>query len=47
MLLKHEDQSHCLQADYLVTTVMSGASFGGSRMSMNGDKNYVYKIMIG
>jgi hypothetical protein len=46
MFLKHEDQRHCLQAIYFVMTMMSGASFGGSGISMNGDKNNVYTILI-
>jgi hypothetical protein len=46
MLLKHEYQRHCLKAIYFVMTIMSGASFGGLGMSMKGDKNNVYKILI-
>jgi hypothetical protein len=38
VLVKHEDQRHCMQAVYFVRTMMSGASFGGSGTSMNGDK---------
>jgi len=47
MILKHEDQRHRLQAIYSVTTMMSGASFSGPGMNMNGDKINVYTILIG